>query len=457
MRGFFIWYITRTFTFGLFNFILYTLLYFTNSTMRILLIGGGGREHALAWKMAQSPLLEKLFIAPGNAGTAEVGTNVPIGVEDFAGMKELVLREGVDLVVVGPEAPLVAGVADFFKKDAELQGIPVIGPTKAGAELEGSKDFAKMFMQENDIPTGKFRTFIEYTISEGQHYLSTLKPPYVLKADGLAAGKGVLIINDLKEAQQELDRMVKGKFGKASSKVVVEEYLPGIELSVFVLTDGDGYVILPEAKDYKRIGEGDTGLNTGGMGAVSPVPFADQPFMKKVEDRIVKPTIEGLKSLGIDYKGFIFIGLMNSGGDPYVIEYNVRMGDPESEVVLPRIKSDLVALLKATAEKRLSEVQIEIDDRTVSTVMLVSGGYPGNYQKGKEIGGLDHVEDGIAFHAGTSAKGDRILTNGGRVIAVSSFGNNMEEALEKCYRNAEKIHFEGVYFRTDIGFDLQSD
>jgi len=422
--------------------------------MNILIIGGGGREHALAWKMAQSPQLEKLFIAPGNAGTAEVGINVAIGVDDFEGLKELVINEGIDLVVVGPEAPLVAGVADFFQEDAKLKHIPVVGPSKAGAELEGSKDFAKIFMQEYDIPTGGFMTFIDYTLSEGQQFLSKLKPPYVLKADGLAAGKGVLIIDNLEEAQQELANMLNGKFGKASRKVVVEEFLSGIELSVFVLTDGDGYVILPEAKDYKRIGEGDTGLNTGGMGAVSPVPFAGEKFMKKVEERVVKPTIEGLKSQGIDYKGFIFIGLMNKDGDPYVIEYNVRMGDPESEVVLPRIKTDFVELMKATAENRLSEIEIELDDRTVTTVMLVSGGYPGSYEKGKIIKGLNKVQNSVVFHAGTKLEGDQVLTNGGRVIAVSSYGDTMKEALDITYESAEKIEFEGKYYRTDIGFDL---
>jgi len=422
--------------------------------MNILIIGGGGREHALAWKLAQSPQLEKLFIAPGNAGTAEVGSNVSIGVEDFESIKKLVLKEGIDLVVVGPEAPLVAGIANFFQQDAELKSISVVGPSKAGAELEGSKDFAKIFMEENEIPTGRFRTFIDYTLTEGQEYLSTLKPPYVLKADGLAAGKGVLIIDKLEEAQQELADMLNGKFGKASSKVVIEEYLSGIELSVFVLTDGEGYVILPEAKDYKRIGEGDTGLNTGGMGAVSPVPFADVEFMKKVEDRIVKPTIKGLKDEGIDYKGFIFIGLMNKEGNPYVIEYNVRMGDPEGEVVLPRIKTDFVELMKATAEKRLSEVEVEFDDRTVTAVMLVSGGYPGSYEKGKEITGLDQVEESVVFHAGTKPDGVKVLTSGGRVIAVSSYGETMEDALKKSYENAEKIEFEGKYYRKDIGFDL---
>jgi phosphoribosylamine--glycine ligase len=423
-------------------------------TMNILIIGGGGREHALAWKIAQSPQLERLYIAPGNAGTAELGTNVPIGVEDFEGIKKLVLDEGIDLVVVGPEVPLVAGITDYFKSDLYLQDVAVIGPGKAGAELEGSKDAAKVFMENNNIPTGQFRTFIDFTASEGKDYLATLEPPYVLKADGLAAGKGVLIIDNLEEAQQELENMVKGKFGKASDKVVVEEHLSGIELSVFVLTDGEGYVILPEAKDYKRIGEGDTGLNTGGMGAISPVPFADKAFLKKVEERIVKPTIKGLKERRIDYKGFIFIGLMNKGGDPYVIEYNVRLGDPESEVVLPRIKTDFVELLKATAEGKLSEMKIELDERTVSTVMLVSGGYPGRYKKGKEISGLDQVEGSVVFHAGTKLDGEKVLTSGGRVIALSSYGASMKEALEASYRNAEIIQFEGKYYRSDIGFDL---
>ena len=421
--------------------------------MNILIIGAGGREHALAWKMAQSPLLEKLFIAPGNAGTAEVGTNVPIGVEDFKGMKALVLKEGIDLVVVGPEAPLVAGVTDFFKADPDLKNVPVIGPSKAGAELEGSKDFAKIFMHDNNIPTGKFRTFIEYSLDEGIDYLATLQPPYVLKADGLAAGKGVLIIDNLEEAQQELENMLKGKFGDASKKVVVEEFLSGIELSVFVISDGDGYVILPEAKDYKRIGEGDTGLNTGGMGAISPVPFSDEAFMSKVEERIVKPTIQGLKGYG--YKGFIFIGLMNKGGDPYVIEYNVRLGDPETEVVLPRIKNDFVELMKATAEGRLADIEIEIDERTVTTVMLVSGGYPGSYEKGKKITGIEQVSESVVFHAGTKPEGDKVLTSGGRVIAVSSYGANMEEALGKSFKSAELIDFEGKYYRKDIGFDLR--
>jgi phosphoribosylamine--glycine ligase len=422
--------------------------------MNILIIGSGGREHALAWKIAQSPQLDSLFIAPGNAGTAEVGTNVSVGVEDFEGIKQLVLEKGINLVIVGPEAPLVAGITDFFKADPDLQDVAVVGPGKAGARLEGSKDFAKIFMEDNEIPTGEFNTFIEYTMAEGKEYLAQLEPPYVLKADGLAGGKGVLIIKDLEEALQELENMLKGKFGEASKRVVVEEHLSGIELSVFVLTDGEGYVILPEAKDYKRIGEGDTGLNTGGMGAISPVPFADKGFLEKVEERIVKPTIKGLKDRKIDYKGFIFIGLMNKGGDPYVIEYNVRMGDPESEVVLPRIQTDFVELMKATAEGRLSDMEIELDSRTVSTVMLVSGGYPGSYEKGKEITGLDQVEESVVFHAGTKLDGETVLTSGGRVIAVSSYGETMQEALAQSYKNAEKIRFEGKYYRSDIGFDL---
>lgn len=422
--------------------------------MNILIIGSGGREHALAWKMAQSPLLDSLFIAPGNAGTAGLGNNVPVGVEDFEGIKRLVLEKEIDLVVVGPEVPLVAGITDFFKADPKLEHVAVIGPDKAGARLEGSKDFAKVFMKENNIPTGDFRTFIEYTVSEGKRYLSKLDPPYVLKADGLAAGKGVLIINDLQEAQQELDNMLHGKFGEASRQVVVEEHLSGIELSVFVLTDGEGYVILPEAKDYKRIGEGDTGLNTGGMGAISPVPFADKAFLQKVDERIVKPTIQGLKDRKIDYKGFIFIGLMNKGGDPYVIEYNVRLGDPETEVVLPRIKTDFVELMKATAEGKLSEIDIELDDQTVATVMLVSGGYPGSYEKGKNISGIDDVEGSVVFHAGTKADGEKVLSNGGRVLAVSSYGQSLKEALDASYRNAELISFKGKYYRSDIGFDL---
>lgn len=422
--------------------------------MNILILGSGGREHALAWKIAQSDKLSKLFIAPGNAGTADHGTNVNISAEDFPEVKKLVLDEQIDLVVVGPEAPLVAGAHDFFLADTELKDIPVIGPTKAGAELEGSKDFAKMFMRKYKIPTAQFRTFIDYSLDDGKEFLEKLTPPYVLKADGLAAGKGVLILDDLTEAKTELENMLHGKFGAASKKVVIEEFLSGVELSVFVLTDGDGYVILPEAKDYKRIGEGDTGLNTGGMGAVSPVPFATKEYMQKIEERIVIPTIEGLKSEGIPYKGFIFLGLIDVKGEPFVIEYNVRLGDPESEVVLPRIKSDLVDLLRAAGENKLKDVVIEFEEDTVSTVMLVSGGYPGSYEKGKVMTGLNEVKDSVLFHAGTKFAEKDVVTNGGRVIAVSSFGKSMEEALATSYKNAEKIDFEGKYYRTDIGFDL---
>jgi phosphoribosylamine---glycine ligase len=422
--------------------------------MNILILGAGGREHALAWKIAQSPLVNNLFIAPGNAGTATSGTNLDISAEDFAAVKKAVIQHNIDLVLPGPEAPLVAGVHDFFLADPELQHIPVIGPAKAGAALEGSKDFAKEFMLRHNIPTAAYRTFTPETIEEGKKYLETVKAPYVLKADGLAAGKGVLILNNLGEAQMELEAMLKGKFGTASSKVVIEEFLSGTELSVFVLTDGDGYLVLPEAKDYKRIGEGDTGLNTGGMGAVSPVPFANKAFMQKIEERIIKPTVEGLQKEGIPYKGFIFFGLINVKGDPYVIEYNVRMGDPEAEVVLLRIKSDFAALLWATAENRLKEATIAFDNRTVTTVMLVSGGYPGSYEKGKPISGLDKVEGSIAFHAGTTTKNNNTVTNGGRVIAVSSFGTTMQEALEHSYKNAEAIRFEEKNFRKDIGFDL---
>jgi phosphoribosylamine---glycine ligase len=422
--------------------------------MNILILGAGGREHAMAWKIAQSKLLTKLFIAPGNAGTATFGTNVDIDPEDFETIKKLVLEEKIDLIVVGPEAPLVAGVHDFFLADEELKNIPVIGPTKAGAELEGSKDFAKMFMRKYKIPTAAFRTFIDYSLDDGKEFLEKLNPPYVLKADGLAAGKGVLILDDLVEAKKELENMLHGKFGAASKKVVIEEFLSGIEMSVFVLTDGDGYVILPEAKDYKRIGEGDTGLNTGGMGAVSPVPFATEEYMQKIESRIVVPTIEGLKTEGIPYKGFIFLGLIDVKGDPYVIEYNVRMGDPESEVVMPRIKSDFLELLKATGENKLKGMKVEFEEETMATVMLVSGGYPGSYEKGKVMTGLSDVSDSILFHAGTKFSEKDAVTNGGRIIAVSSFGKNMKEALALSYKNAEKVDFEGKYYRKDIGFDL---
>ncbi|HDR68397.1 MAG TPA: phosphoribosylamine--glycine ligase [Bacteroidaceae bacterium] len=422
--------------------------------MNLLIIGSGGREHALAWKIAQSTHLTNLFIAPGNNGTAGLGTNVPVNVNDFEGIKKLVLEKAIDLVLVGPEAPLVDGIHNFFLEHPEIKNVPVIGPTKEGAKLEGSKDFAKMFMKKYDIPTADFRTFIDYSIHEGLKYLETIDPPYVLKADGLAAGKGVLILDDLHEAKHELVSMLEGRFGQASRKVIVEEYLRGTEISVFVLTDGIDFLMLPEAKDYKRIGENDTGLNTGGMGAVSPVPFADKVFMKKVEERIVVPTIKGLRREGIDYTGFIFFGLMNRDGNPFVIEYNVRMGDPEAEVVLPRIKTDMLELLRAVAEKRLGTMKIEMDSRTVATVMLVSGGYPGNYEKGKEIFDIERVHNSIVFHAGTRRENGKVLTNGGRVIAVSSFGNTMKEALERSYRNAEIINFDKKYYRRDIGFDL---
>jgi len=424
--------------------------------MNVLILGAGGREHALAWKISQSNHLDNLYIAPGNAGTADLGTNLDVKPEDFPAVKKAVLEHGIKLVVVGPEAPLVAGVHDFFLEDPELKDIPVIGPTAKAAQLEGSKDFAKMFMRKYKIPTAKFETFFDYTLEDGKRFLEKMKPPYVLKADGLAAGKGVLILDDLEEAKQELENMIGGKFGDASRKVVIEAFLSGIELSVFVLTDGDNYVILPEAKDYKRIGEGDTGLNTGGMGAVSPVPFADKAFMEKIEAQIIKPTVDGLKREGLPYCGFIFFGLIKVDGDPYVIEYNARMGDPEAEVVLPRIKSDLLELLIAAGEKKLGEKSIAFEDQTATTVMMVSGGYPGSYEKGKQITGIDYPADSIYFHAGTKIEGEQIVTNGGRVIAVTSYGADMQEALEKSYSNAEYVQFENKYFRKDIGFDLQT-
>ena len=422
--------------------------------MRVLLLGGGGREHALAWKINESSRLTKLYVAPGNAGTALIAENVDLKVTDFEALAAFVESKAIDMLVVGPEDPLVEGVRDYFEADGRFEKLMIVGPGKAGAILEGSKDFAKEFMMRHHIPTARYTTVTRENMEEGVRFLKELKPPYVLKADGLAAGKGVLILNELDEAVKELNLMLDGKFGKAGNQVVIEEFLKGIELSVFALTDGKTYKILGSAKDYKRVGEGDTGLNTGGMGAVSPVPFADEEFNRKVEERIVRPTIEGLQADGVDYKGFVFFGLMNVGGDPYVIEYNVRMGDPETEVVMPRLKTDILTLFEEMAHGQLEKSAFELDDRFCTTVVLVSQGYPGSYEKGKVISGLDSVEGSIVFHAGTRMDGDKVLTSGGRVMAVSSFGKTMKEALALSYQNVGKIHFDGMNFRKDIGFDL---
>jgi phosphoribosylamine--glycine ligase len=425
--------------------------------MTILLLGSGGREHALAWKMLQSPKCSKLFVAPGNAGTAQIATNSNLDILDFDAIKSFVLQEKVEMVVVGPEDPLVFGIYDFFKNDETLKNIPLIGPSKVGAQLEGSKEFAKEFLIRHHIPTAAYDSFTAATVEKGYEFLETLQPPYVLKADGLAAGKGVLILKDLEEAKSELRNMlVHAKFGKASKKVVIEEFLDGIELSCFVLTDGKNYKMLPTAKDYKRIGEGDKGLNTGGMGAISPVPFADAILLEKIENRIVKPTIEGFQKDGIEYKGFVFIGLIIVKGEPIVIEYNVRMGDPETEVVIPRLKSDLVELFKAVADDKLDEVTLEIDERSATTIMVVSGGYPEDYEKGKVILGIEKVADSIVFHAGTKLENGQVVSNGGRVLAVTSFGENFQEAIKKSYQNIDKLHFDKMYFRKDIGKDLDN-
>ena len=423
--------------------------------MNILILGSGGREHTFAYKISQSPKCDKLFVAPGNAGTAKIATNVALKVTDFEAVKALVLRENIEMLVVGPEDPLVLGIQDFFAEDEALKNVAVIGPSKRGALLEGSKERAKEFMAMNNIPTAAYQSFTKKSLDAGKRFLESLQPPYVLKADGLAAGKGVLILKDLEEAKTELENMLAHeKFGEASATVVIEEFLDGIELSVFVLTDGKNYITLPTAKDYKRIGEGDTGLNTGGMGAISPVPFVDADLMRKIENRIIKPTIDGLKRDKITYQGFVFIGLIKVGEDPFVIEYNVRMGDPETEVVLPRIESDLVEIFEKVSEGKLNDVKLQLKAESAATVMLVSGGYPEAYEKGKEITGFENVEDSIVFHAGTSEENGKIKTSGGRVLAITSFGNDFEQALKKSYLNADKLHFDKMYFRKDLGFDL---
>jgi phosphoribosylamine---glycine ligase len=422
--------------------------------MNILILGSGGREHALTWKLAQSKKVKKIFIGPGNAGTAKSGINLQLDPGNFPEVKNAVIENNIDIVIVGPEAPLVEGIHDFFLNDSLLRQIPLIGPDKSAARLEGSKDFAKDFLSRHNIPTARYKSFDISSKNEVRSFLGTLDPPYVIKADGLAAGKGVLIIENLDEAEKEVGDILNGKFGTAGSKVVIEQFLKGIEVSVFIITDGNSYKLLPEAKDYKRVGEGDTGLNTGGMGAVSPVPFADTIFMEKVRERIIDPTMSGLSEDGIVYKGFIFFGLINVEGDPFVIEYNARLGDPESEVIIPRVKSDLFELIEGVAIGDLHSRELEIDSRSVTTVMLVSGGYPGDYKKGLPVNGLDRTEECIVFHAGTKNSGDDVVTSGGRVLAVSSYGNSMKEALGKSYRNAALLGFDGLYYRKDIGFDL---
>ncbi len=422
--------------------------------MKVLLLGGGGREHALAWKINQSARLEKLYVAPGNAGTAEIAENVDLAVTDFEAIGRFIYEKAIGMLVVGPEDPLVEGIRDYLTADGRFKDLMIVGPGKEGAILEGSKDYAKQFMMRHGIPTARYMTVTPDQLEEGIKFLAGLKPPYVLKADGLAAGKGVLIIDGLEEAQRELQEMLGGKFGKASKRVVIEEFLQGIEISVFAITDGKDYKILGSAKDYKRIGEGDTGLNTGGMGAVSPVPFADEAFNRKVEERIVRPTVEGLRKDGVDYRGFIFFGLMNDQGEPFVIEYNVRMGDPETEVVIPRLKTDILDLFEAAARGTLANCHFELDERYCTTVMLVAGGYPGNYEKGNVIHGTSEVNSSMLFHAGTKRKGDEVVTNGGRVMAVSSFGEKMEDALRRSYENVRKVSFKEMYYRRDIGQDL---